>query len=199
MIEANNVLPANSDLMYRFQNGEQAAIKQLYNQHYKPLCYFAEKLVNDKTEAEDIAVETFLKLLEKRYDFDNLPDIKSFLFTATRNACFDFLRKIKRQDKTNRLLVAQPDTNEVFGEREMLTAKVLQCIYVEMENLPAKCEQVFKSLFIERKSTAAIASEMGISTQTVLNQKSRALHLLRLLLHKKGLYKAGLFLLYLFL
>ena len=183
----------SNDIISGFRNGEETAVKQLYNLHYRPLCYFAEQLVHDKTEAEDIAVEIFLKLLKKKDDFDNLPDIKSFLYTATRNACFDFLRKLKRDNKYSIEISASIEPDELFGEKEMITAKVLQAIYADVENLPGQCKQVFKSIFLEGKTTAIVASEMGISTQTVLNQKSKALQMLRLTLYKQGLYSAGIF------
>lgn len=91
------------------------------------------------------------------------------------------------------------EADESFGQDEMIASKVLQVIYTEVENLPAQCKQAFKSIFIEGKNTATIAAEMGISTQTVLNQKSKALQLLRLRLYKEGLYSAGMFLSCLFL
>ena len=192
------VVPA-TDLITGFKNGEQTAIKQLYSLHYRALCYFAEKLVNDKTEAEDIAIETFLKLLNKRDDFKSLADIKAFLFTATRNACFDHLRKIKRHDKSHVELQYLMEQEEALVEREMLISKVLQVLYVEVENLPGQCKKVFRSIFIENKSTAEVALEMGISTQTVLNQKAKALQALRNRLYQHGLYSAELFLYCLFL
>ncbi len=142
-----NVVLSNNDLIHGFRNGDEIAIRQLYNQHYRPLCYFSEKLINNKTEAEDIAVDTFLKLLNKRDDFETLADIKSFLFTATRNACFDFLRKIKRQDKSSFELEYLSAPQEVFGEKEMITAQVLQVIFSEVESFPCQSKK-FLNLFL---------------------------------------------------
>lgn len=167
------------DLLDGFRKGDETAIRKLYSLHYRPLCYFNQKLVNCKQEAEDISTETFLKLLQKKEDFDCLSDIKSFLFTASRNACFDFLRKEKRHNKSHQEISLSLPFEEHFGEQEMLTAKVLQSIYAEVENLPKQCQQIFKSIFIEGKSTTSIAEEMGISTQTVLNQKTKALQKIR--------------------
>ncbi len=162
-----NIVFTASELINGFRNGDEPAIRHLYDLHYRPLCYFAEKLVKDKTEAEDIAVDTFLKLLNKKNDFYNLPDIKAFLFTATRNACFDYMRKTKRHHKSNLELKCVSDHDEPFGEREMLTA--------------------------------IVAAEMGISTQTVLNQKAKALQTLRLMLYKEYINSALLFLCFCFL
>ncbi|SMO38855.1 RNA polymerase sigma-70 factor [Solitalea koreensis] len=183
----------NSNIINGFRNGEEVACRQLYALYYRPLCYFAQKLVHNKEEAEDIVVNTFLKLLNKKNDFDNLPDIKSFLYQAVRNTCFDFLRKSKYRDKANKEIEYLSEAYEFFGEEEMITANVLQIIYAEVENLPGQCKQIFKSIFIEGKSTSVVASEMGISTQTVLNQKTKALQKLRLILYKEGLYSIALF------
>lgn len=189
-VEAMKILPPDNDIITGFKNGEEAAIRQLYDLYYRSLCYFAEKLINDKAEAEDIAVNTFLKLLKKKDDFDKLPGIKAFLFTTTRNACIDHLRKIKRQNKSNIEFKNLSEPDEMFGDKEMITAKVLQVIYAKVESLPCQCQQIFKSIFIESKSTSIIALEMGISPQTVLNQKSKAIQILRLALYNEGLLLA---------
>ncbi len=186
-----NITSSEREIIDGLRAANETAIRALYELHYRPLCYFAEKLLNNKEEAEDVAAETFLKLVKKKQDFDNLTNIKSFLFTAARNACFDILRKTKRTDKSKKELeyLAQPD--ELFGDDEMIKAKVLQKIYAEVERLPGQCRLVFKSIFIEGKNTAVIASELGISTQTVLNQKTKALRTLRLKIYDEGLYSTA--------
>lgn len=175
------------DLLEGFRNGNEKAIRKLYVLYYRPLCYFNQKLINYSQEAEDISTETFLKLLQKKEDFDSLSDIKGFLFTASKNACYDFLRKEKRHNKSHKEIGFLLPMEEHFGEQEMITAKVLQTIYAEMENLPNQCRQVFRSIFIEGKSTADIAAEMKISPQTVLNQKTKALQKIKLALHHENM------------
>jgi len=147
-------LLTNNDEVNGLRMGDEASIRQLYHLYYRPLCYFAERLVGNKAEAEDIAVDSFLKLLRKKDDFTTLPDIRSFLFTATRNACFDHLRKNRSKDKSARELTYLARPEEQFGEREMIASKVLQIIYTEIESLPPQCRAVFTSLFMKGKSTA---------------------------------------------
>ncbi|MEO7047548.1 MAG: RNA polymerase sigma-70 factor [Ferruginibacter sp.] len=184
----------DSDLMNNFSSGNEDAVKEIYDLNYRPLCYFADQLINNTAEAEDIAVESFLKLLKKRADFKNYAEIKSFLFTVVRNACFDFLRKAKVVDRSKMELTYLAPAAESFGEEEMITAKVLQAIYEEIEQLPGQCKIIFKAIYIDNKSTGTIAEEMSLSSQTVLNQKSKALHILREKLSRSGLYSATVFL-----
>lgn len=184
----------HTDLLRDFRRGKEAAVRRLYDLHYQPLCYFADSLVHNQGEAEDIAVETFLKLLHRKQEFESLAGIKSFLYAVARNACYDQLRKKKTRDKANRELTYLAEPDHLFGEQEAITARVLQFIYAEVENLPSQRRQVFKSFFMEGKSTTLIAAEMGISPQTVLNQKTKALQTLRLALYREGLFSAVLFL-----
>ena len=197
-IEAMKIVFTANDLIKGFRSGDEAAIRHLYDLHYRPLCYFADKLINDKTEAEDIAVDSFLKLLAKKNDFNKLEDIKAFLFTVARNACFDFLRRLKLKDKVRKEFQFFTVPEDLFAEKEMLTSMVLQIIYEEIENMPVQCKKVFKSIFIEGKKTSTIANEMGISNQTVLNQKAKALQTLRLKLYKEEFYSALIFLVFFF-
>jgi RNA polymerase sigma-70 factor (ECF subfamily) len=180
-------------LIEGLRSGDEEALQQIYTLHYRALCYFAEKLVHNREEAEDIAVDSFLKLLNKKEDFDTVRQVKSFLFTATRNACFDYLRKIKRHQASHQELRYLNPENEIEVVNHQVTAKVLQSIYAEMEHLPAQCKLVFKSIFVEGKTTSQIADELGISPQTVLNQKSKAVQLLRSSLLKQGLLSAAVF------
>lgn len=178
-------LPPANELIEGFRNGSESSVRRIYDEYYRPLCYFATRLIGVSDEAEDIAVECFLKLLSKRQDFERLPDIKSFLFTAVRNACFDHLRRKKTKDRFAREQLLLSEMDEQFGQDEMLIAKTLQLIYAEIEVLPQQCKNIFKSIYFDGKTTGEVATDMGLSKQTVLNQKSKALHLLRLKLYNQ--------------
>ena len=55
-----------------------------------------------------------------------------------------------------------------------------------MENLPGRCGEIFKLIFIHGRSTEAIAAQMGINPQTVRTQKARAIQLIKTQLLKKN-------------
>jgi RNA polymerase sigma-70 factor (family 1) len=187
---------SDQDIIALFKRGEHAAFDHLFKLYYRPLVYYGSQLVADEQEAEDIVVETFVKLLRKRTDFDKLPDIKAFLFTSVRNACYDHLRYTQRHETSHQELIYLTGKEEIIEDLEMIKAKVLQEIYNEIENLPAQCQKVFKYVFFHGLTTEQIAAEMNISPQTVLNQKNRALSLLRSSLLKKNLLPSTISLYY---
>jgi RNA polymerase sigma-70 factor (ECF subfamily) len=173
-----------------FKKGDEKATQQLFNSFFKPLCYFNEQIIGNQQLAEDIATESFIKLIDRKNDFFGIAPMRSFLFVVSKNACVDFLRQNKKIVALGDHLKGVVNWDDSFIEREMIIAKVLQIIYAEIEMLPHQCRHVFRSIFIEGKTTHDIAKEMKISPQTVLNQKSKALKLLRIELAKQG-YDAG--------
>lgn len=174
-------------IIEQLHRGDTEAVKYIYNIHYQPLCYFGERLTGHRSEAEDIAIESILKLLENKERFDSLSAIKAFLYTSVRNACFNYLRALKRHKDSHREIFYLTPEGEEDTKNEMIMARLLQDIYEEIETLPPQCREIFKLIFLEHKSTAEIAKFMNISPQTVLNQKSIAIRQLRSILLKKVL------------
>ena len=163
------------------------AMNYLFKRHYKPLCYFAWQLTGNKAEAEDIAGEVFLKLWRKHNDFESLSNIKAFLYIATRNACFDYLKHIRRKAASHEELVYLAESSEEYIHTRMIKSEVLRNILFEVETLPPVRKQIFKLIYLENMTTAEIAARLNITTDTVRVQKARALNLLRSQLLKKGL------------
>lgn len=168
-----------------FKEGSKEAFAAVYKSHYAALFFFVRRFVIDRAEAEDITAETFIKLWKIRHNFDSHQNIKAFLYITARNACLDCLRARQRstgmQQEMLYLLLQQNDITFIHDE---IKADVLTQVKEKIENLPPKCKQIFKMAFLERLKNAEIAEKMGLTLQTVKNQKVRAIKLLRLALNK---------------
>lgn len=163
------------------------AINYLFKRHYKPLCYFAWQIIGNKAEAEDIAGEVFLKLWRKHNDFENLQNIKAFLYIAARNACFDYLKHIQRKNASHEELLYLAESSEDVIQAHIIKAEILRNILFEVETLPPVRKQIFKLIYLENMTTSEIARKLNITADTVRVQKARAINLLRSQLLKKGL------------
>ena len=175
------------NIIEKFRRQDAAATRQLYDIFYRPLCYYAETIAHQRQEAEDIVVESFLKLLKKREDFQTIGEIRSFLYTATRNACIDHLRKQKRHERSHDEIVYLSEQAISPDDTDNINAEVLAALYREIENLPPQCAEVFKLLFFQRLTTDQAALRLNISTKTVLNQKGKAIQLLRKAFLQRGM------------
>jgi len=169
-------------IIAQFKSGQSTALTYVFNLHSKALCYFADRLVANKQEAEDIVTDTFIKLWQRRENFNHLMGIKAFLYIAVRNACFDFLKFNRKRTNVGKEMLYLYDDADLFQDevvRRQAEAELLQSITKEVEELPKKCRAIFKMIYYDGLNTATISERMGISKQNVLNQKTRALQLLR--------------------
>jgi RNA polymerase sigma-70 factor (family 1) len=150
-----------------------------FDLHYGPLCYFAERLVRDQLVAEDIVEETFMKLWDKRYDFENQHGIKAFLYITTRNACINVIKQMQRDTLSQAEMLYLAEKKEGFVLNEMIRTEVLNVVDQELNKLPVQCRTVLKMSYVKGLKNHEIADKLDISIHTVRNQKARGLQILR--------------------
>jgi RNA polymerase sigma-70 factor (family 1) len=161
---------------FLFKKGNEKAFDAIFQLYYKPLVFFASKLVKEK--AEDIVIESFAKLWNKKASIENAGSIKSYLYTSVRNGCLNFLRNEKVKSKNEKVLPLYTDWEEPVLYH-IIRAETINEIIKNMELLPTQCGLVFKKFFVEGKDYPTIAREMKLSINTVRNQKRRALLFIR--------------------
>lgn len=187
----------SDEILIEFSQGKPHAFQAVFDSFRMRIFYFVKNLIDDSFSAEEITSDTFIKLHRIHDRFNTYNNIQAFLFITARNASLDYLRRRERERQNLAELRTHEEQEGVlplFAETD-LQAEVLQFIYNEIEKLPAKTKRVFKLFYIEGRSVSDIANLMHVSTQTVANQKTTALKLLRM----KVLDRPTLLLLLLFL
>ena len=188
-------------LVEAFKNGNPGAESILFKQFFRSMCLLAETIAGDLHPAEDIVAESFIKLFDKRAEFDAIDNIKAFLYVTVRNRSYTYRATQKRHEAVHTRLAAEQgedDPGVQAFELEMIRAQLLADIYQEIENLPTQCRKIAKMIFWEGKGTGQIAEELNISAQTVRTQKARAIQLLKSQLFKDSRWST-LVLLFLYL
>jgi len=163
-----------------FNQGSSSAFGIIFENYNKILFSCAMQLVKDKEQAEDIVSEAFTKLWQRHEVFQNEDHIKAFLFVATRNACLNYLRHIQRRTASqSELSYLQRDKDDQDIITDMIEGELLRKIYPLIETLPGKCKIIFKLIYFEDNSTDEVAQKLHITPRNVLNQKRRAIQLLK--------------------
>lgn len=170
----------DKDLTARFIDGDRDAFKLVFRTYYAPLCLFGSKILGNTMEVEDLVMDVFVQILQKNERLQHIRDLSSFLYTSVKNSCIDFLRKQKKQLLIEGLTdLGEFSINDVF-EAEAAYAQLLSKVYEEIELLPPQCRLIFKRLFMDGQTTQQIADELKLSVQSVRNQKTRAIDILKL-------------------
>lgn len=169
----------DGELSTLIKNGDEAFFGVVFKQYYTALCYFAGRHYLSRAEAEDIVEEVFEKLWKGNLELRNASHLRSYLYKATRNACIDHLRKKDHAMERQMSFVAQLEATEPDYVHSMIRAEVLREIYLEIQNLPEQCSRIVALSYIEGFKNEEIAEKLGLSVQTVKNQKSLGIKLLK--------------------
>lgn len=175
-----------ADFIEDFLKGEQKAFTAVYNEYYSRIYVFAVKLILNKEEAKDLTLDTFSKLFKKNLDFDNLPNMKAFLYITVRNACFNYLRYLKQQTKQQKVLLEDLE-NTQKQENKPIEGHVIHHLYKALEKLPPKSGKIVQMIYLEGLKYEEVARLLNISITTVKSQRKYALDLLREYLPEKHL------------
>lgn len=152
--------------------------KTIFKEHYRSLVYFADKIIVNKQQAEDIVSEGFVKLWERMGDFPNVAAVKSFLYLSIRNECFNYLKKQKRLFKKQSGYFVWTDDVEKDISYLIMQAETMNEITKSIENLPWRKKQVCKMAYMEGLTTNEISIKLNLSIKTVRNLRSLAVNTL---------------------
>ena len=167
----------------------------LYDLHYHSLWYFANRLLADADQSDDIVAETFVKLWKGRQRFEHLENVRPFLFLVTKNACLTYLKQLKLRAASHKEISYLSEISEEAISTEQVRAELLQEALLQAETMPTQMKKIFSLFYVEGKSLAEIAKDMNISINTVRAQKVSALKRIRTAFVKKGMiFRAVLFL-----
>ena len=155
--------------------GEEAAFDFLFRTRYKNLCRFAAAFVVHFDVAEDIVQEIFEKIWQKSARIAEGESIDSYLFVATRNACFTFLKDRRERVDLERVKQELEAPEEVV---EFESAE-LNRLWGEIEKLPLQCKTVFKLVVLDDMKYREVAEALDISVNTVKTQVKIAYKTLR--------------------
>lgn len=170
----------------RLHKGDEEPFRVIFERYHTRLCYFAARLLPPGQVPEDIVQEAFVQLWQKRDQFPDLINIKSFLYTAVKNRCLNILRHDRVIRKYGDLLrQEQPQTDALHG---IIETEVLQKIHQALEKLPDGCRNVLHLSYFEEMKNKDIAEQLNVSVNTVKTQKKRALQILRTLLKATPLF-----------
>lgn len=163
-------------IIEQIASGNQNAFEVVFKEHYEMLCRFAFTYIRDADDAEEIVQNNFVKIWEKREQLNIKTSIKSYLFSAIKNAC---LNKIKHEKVKAEYAVEYKHTTSQIEDEVEEKSSVAEKIEIALNKLPERCREVFVLSRYEGLKYQEIADSLEISVKTVENQMSKALKILR--------------------
>ena len=156
-------------------------LASLYENYYDKVAHYIFSRIGDKTEAEDLASEVFLKALKsiKTYDERGLP-MQAWLFKIAHNLVVDHLRKVSKY-KTVPI-----DTVEIQDEDDpQKTAETnieMERVTMAMQRLTNEQKEIIRLRFFGGLSSQEVSDIFNKSDGAVREMQRAALEKLRGLL-----------------
>lgn len=179
-------------IVSQLRTGNEEAFHYLYRHHYTMLCHVAYEYVGDRFIAESLVSDVMFHLWEIHENLEIEVSLRSYLITAVRHHCLNFLSS--RTERTE-IAFSALEQGEQLAERAYVSDEhpIGQLLEKELEgeirkaiaDLPQECRNVFLKSRFEGKKYEEIAEELHISVNTVKYHIKNALAYLQ---EKMGTY-----------
>ncbi len=173
---------SDEDLMHRLQRRrDEDAFSSLFARYRVPITSYLYRLVGNRTEAESLAQEAFLRVLEKADHYDYPKRFSTWFYTIARNLATDFLKKKRAvvpddfHGLTETLVgPADPEPDDrVAGQEE------LRYLTRALGELPLQYREVVVLRALQELSYREIADIVGCPESTARSRMDYGLEYLR--------------------
>ena len=159
--------------------------RSIFDKYFPSLCVFANRFVNDEDISKDMVQEVFMKVWNSATKFESEKSLKVYLYLATKNTCFDYIKKEKRKNQGGDFNTDQLGDDVFLNDDSVILDIIREETYRQLEDaielLPNKAREVVR-LNLKSLTNLEIADELNISINTVKTHKLNAFKKLRELL-----------------
>jgi RNA polymerase sigma-70 factor (ECF subfamily) len=162
---------------------DQSAYKELFALFYKSLQQFAASFVRSPEVAEEVVSDVFIKVWKKRAGLNRILNLKLYLFISTKNGALNYLRTQKKIFLQPEQYFVQLQSIYFNPEKLMLTAEMMNRVQKAINDLPPRCQLIFKLIKEDGLKYREVADLLHISLKTVENQITIAIKKIGLAIH----------------
>lgn len=165
-------------LIKYLKKGNEKAYTYLVDNYHHILCLYANSLVRDKFQSEDIVQNVLLNIWKKRKEIKDDFNVKSFLLKSVRNEFIDQYRKKLSVVALEKIYIDALDFVVETKDYEALE-NMAKTVNQEIIKLPTKCKEIFILSKQENLTNIEISEFLNISIKTVEAQITKAFRILR--------------------
>jgi RNA polymerase sigma-70 factor (ECF subfamily) len=173
---------SDEDLMHRVQQRrDEEAFNLLFARYRGPITSYVYRLVGNRAEAESLAQETFLRILEKSDLYDYPKRFNTWFYTIARNLATDFLKKKRAvvPDDFQGLSESRLGFAEPVAERQVAWQEELERLNRALLELPVPYREVVVLRALQGLSYREIAAIVDCPESTARSRMDYGLDYLR--------------------
>ena len=186
------MIHTDEQLMLSVKDGNRDAFRVLTERHYTNTLNFIHRFVKNRTLAEDLCQETFLRLWRCVPSYRPIAKFRTFLYHIAKNVCLKQLAKEQRNPQVESLDASYGDDDEYtypiavaiadtrYAPDALLIAKeTCEAIQAAIGKLSKEHQVVFRLTEVQGLSYQEVAAILGCPIGTVASRKNAAIQQLR--------------------
>lgn len=178
-------------LYRRFLDGDKDALVEIIRLYKDGLILYINSITKHIGLAEELAEETFVRLVVKRPRFHGKSRFKTWLYAIGHHVTVDYLRKATKRSALP-LEALQELSDTVSVEEAYLREERDRALHRTLAKLREDYTQVLYLIYFEELSRDEVAAVMRRSKRQIENLVYRAKAALRTQLEKEGFVYEGL-------
>lgn len=167
------------DLIVRLKEGDQTAFELLFHFYYPGLVIYASQLTADRSEAEEIVQDFFVRFWQMHQGLIPGDSLKNYFFSSIKNRSLNFLKHKKIEEKYLKQMMELSNQHLAYKPDLYVVSELQDTIKRGIDKLSPKCREIFIKSRIHGLKNEEIAEELNISKRTVETQISKALKIMR--------------------
>lgn len=171
--------PSDQELCWRIQQGDQVALKLLYERYNTPVYSLCYRVLSNAALAEEAAQDTFLKVWRQVEKWDSGKGrFISWLLTVARYTAIDRLRQEQRQSIRDAVPLDELDVPDEHPDYGFVDGQLLRQL---LRQLPPEQLQVIELAFFHGLTHQVLAERLSLPLGTVKTRVRLGLQKLRVL------------------
>lgn len=167
-------------------SGDQKAFAELMGKYKDSIYFMLLKMLNNKTDAEDLTIEAFGKAFKNISQYTPNYAFSTWLFKIATNNCIDFMRKTKimrvsidqgNDDDDNDMTINLP-SDILDPEEKMIKKQREKLLKTVVSKLKPRYRNLIELRYFKELSYEEISTELDLPIGTVKAQLFRAKDLL---------------------
>jgi len=166
--------PTDERLVKEALSGDDEAFSELVRRHKRRVFGTVARYVRSREELDDVAQEVFIKAYRNLKNFRSDAPFEHWLSKITVNACYDLLRKRRREGDEVSLDTVMLTKGEPAAEQESSAKEAWNILGPALAKLRPEDRLVITLLHLEERSVREVAGATGWSEAKVKVRAFRA-------------------------
>lgn len=175
----HSVQLSEQEIVGAIRQGNERIFEETFRKYYQSLCNYANSILKEMDEAEEVVQHLFLSIWEKRSDLEISISLKSYLYRAVHNHCLNRIKHLKIREEYQQYATNFYDASYESVSQTVMKNELEQKIEEAIKKLPEQCQLIFRMSRFEELKYHEIAAQLDLSPKTVENQIGKALKILR--------------------